>query len=308
MSERQTVGVVGARGHTGAELVRLIIDHPSLQLVFAGSRELAGQPVPGIDDVAFESIGPEDLSGQDLDVAILALPDGAGDPYVEAIDEGTVIVDISADHRFDDAWAYGLPELFRDKLQGARRIANPGCYATAIQIALAPLVAEISGVPAVFGVSGYSGAGTTPGPRNDPERLRDNLMPYKLVGHTHEKETVRHLGIPVRFIPHAHPAFRGLLITAHIPLGRPSTVDDVRAQFEVQYDREPLIEIRDAVPELREGADQIGVILGGFGTSADGLNAVVVAAEDNLLKGAAVQAIQNVNLALGLGEFDGLAS
>ena len=119
MSERHTVGVVGARGHTGAELVRLITDHPSLQLVFAGSRELAGQPVPGIDDVAFESIGPEDLSGQDLDVAILALPDGAGDPYVEAIDEGTVIVDISADHRFDDAWAYGLPELFRDKLQGA---------------------------------------------------------------------------------------------------------------------------------------------------------------------------------------------
>lgn len=308
MSERHTVGVVGARGHTGAELVRLITDHPSLQLVFAGSRELAGQPVPGIDDVAFESIGPEDLSGQDLDVAILALPDGAGNPYVEAIDEGTVIVDISADHRFDDAWAYGLPELFRDKLQGARRIANPGCYATATQIALAPLVAEISGVPAVFGVSGYSGAGTTPGPRNDPERLRDNLMPYKLVGHTHEKETVRHLGIPVRFIPHVHPAFRGLLVTAHIPLGRPRTVDDVRAQFEVQYDREPLIEIRDGVPELREGADQIGVILGGFGTSADGLNAVVVAAEDNLLKGAAVQAIQNVNLALGLGEFDGLAS
>jgi N-acetyl-gamma-glutamyl-phosphate reductase len=308
MSERHTVGVVGARGHTGAELVRLITDHPSLQLVFAGSRELADQPVPGIDDVAFESIGPEDLSGQDLDVAILALPDGAGDPYVEAIDEGTVIVDISADHRFDDAWAYGLPELFRDKLQGARRIANPGCYATATQIALAPLVAEISGVPAVFGVSGYSGAGTTPGPRNDPERLRDNLMPYKLVGHTHEKETVRHLGIPVRFIPHVHPAFRGLLVTAHIPLGRPRTVDDVRAQFEVQYDREPLIEIRDGVPELREGADQIGVILGGFGTSADGLNAVVVAAEDNLLKGAAVQAIQNVNLALGLGEFDGLAS
>ena len=306
MSERHTVGVVGARGHTGAELVRLITDHPSLQLVFAGSRELAGQPVPGLDDVVFESIGPDDLSGQDLDVAILALPDGAGDPYVEAIDEGIVIVDISADRRFDDSWAYGLPELFRDKLQGARRIANPGCYATAMQIALAPLVAEVSGVPAVFGVSGYSGAGTTPGPRNDPERLRDNLMPYQLVGHTHEKETVRHLGIPVRFIPHVHPAFRGLLVTAHIPLGRPKTLDEIRTHYEEQFDGEPLIEIRDAIPEMREGADQAGVILGGFETSADGLNAVVVAAEDNLLKGAAVQAIQNVNLALGLGEFDGL--
>lgn len=301
------VGVVGARGHTGAELVRLINGHPSLQLAFAGSRELAGQPMPGLDDVVFESIGPDDLSHQDLDVAILALPDGAGDPYVEAIDEGIVIVDISADHRFDDSWAYGLPELFRDRLQGARRIANPGCYATATQIALAPLVAEVSGVPAVFGVSGYSGAGTTPGRRNDPERLQDNLMPYKLVGHTHEKETVRHLGIPVRFIPHVHPAFRGLLVTAHIPLGRPKTLDEIRRQYDEQFDGEPLIEIRDAIPEMREGADQAGVILGGFETSADGLNAVVVAAEDNLLKGAAVQAIQNVNLALGLGEFDGLA-
>ena len=90
-------------------------------------------------------------------------------------------------------------------------------------------------------------------------------------------------------------------------MGRPRTIDEIRAQFEEQYDMEPLIEIRDAIPEMREGAGQAGVILGGFETSADGLNAVVVAAEDNLLKGAAVQAIQNVNLALGLGEFDGLA-
>ncbi|HEU5111777.1 MAG TPA: N-acetyl-gamma-glutamyl-phosphate reductase, partial [Acidimicrobiia bacterium] len=145
MSERYAVGVVGARGHTGAELVRLIRDHPSLQLVFAGSRELAGKPVPGLDDVVFDSIRPHDLSGQGLDVVILALPDGTGDAYVDALDEETVVVDISADHRFDDAWAYGLPELFRDKLQGARRISNPGCYATAMQIALAPLVADVSG-------------------------------------------------------------------------------------------------------------------------------------------------------------------
>ena len=85
MSERHTVGVVGARGHTGAELVRLIRDHPSLELVFAGSRELAGEPVPGLTDVLYESIGPEDLAGRDLDVVILALPDGAGDPYVDVI-------------------------------------------------------------------------------------------------------------------------------------------------------------------------------------------------------------------------------
>jgi N-acetyl-gamma-glutamyl-phosphate reductase len=306
VGERHTVGVVGARGHTGAELVRIIGGHPGLELVFAGSRELAGQPVPGLDGHVFESIGPEDLAGREVDVVVLALPDGAGGPYEAAIGPGTAIVDISADHRFDDGWVYGLPELFREKLSGANRVANPGCYATAAQIALAPLVDWVDGVPAVFGVSGYSGAGTTPGPRNDPERLADNLMPYKLVGHNHEREAVRHLGIPVRVIPHVHPAFRGLLVTAHVPLAQGLETDQVRARFIAAYQDEPLIEISEGIPELRDGAGHPGVVLGGFETSADGRNAVVIAAEDNLLKGAAVQAVQNINLALGLPEFEGI--
>ncbi len=306
MNRRFSVGIVGARGHTGAELVRLILGHSSLDLVFAGSRELAGQPVPGLEDLTFESIEPDDLVTRDFDAVFLALPDGAGDPYVGTIDDKVVIVDISADHRFDDTWQYGLPELFREKLKGARRIANPGCYATATQIALAPLLDSVSGVPAVFGVSGYSGAGSTPGSRNDPERLADNLMPYKLVGHNHEREAIRHLGLQVRFIPHVHPAFRGLLVTAHVPLDHGMSSDEVRARFGHQYGDEPLIEIRDKIPELKDGTGHLGVIVGGFDVSADGLNAVVVAAEDNLLKGAAVQAIQNLNLALGLPEFEGL--
>jgi N-acetyl-gamma-glutamyl-phosphate reductase len=306
MSDRHTVGVVGARGHTGAELVGLIGAHPSLDLGFAGSRELAGEPVPGHESASFESIGPDELAGRQVDVVVLALPDGAGDPYVAAVPDQTVIVDISADHRLDDEWTYGLPELSREKLKGATRIANPGCYATATQIALAPLIDAIDGVPAVFGVSGYSGAGTTPGPRNDPERLADNLIPYKLVGHNHEKETVRHLGIPVRFMPHVHPTFRGLLVTVHVPLGGSMTVEQLRGRFRAAYEDEPLIEISDEIPELRDGAGRLGVIIGGFDTSADGRNAVVVAAEDNMLKGAAVQALQNINLSMGVPEFEGL--
>jgi N-acetyl-gamma-glutamyl-phosphate reductase len=306
MTDRYTVGIVGARGYTGAELVRLIDGHPSLELVFAGSRELAGERVPGHEELSFESIGPEELADRQVDVVVLALPDGAGDPHVALISDETVIVDISADHRFDDEWAYGLPELFREKLRGATRIANPGCYATAAQITLAPLLDSIEGVPAVFGVSGYSGAGTTPGPRNDPENLADNLIPYKLVGHNHEREAVRQLGIPVRFMPHVHPAFRGLLVTAHVPLKHPMTVSQLEARYAAAYADEPLVEIREDIPELRDGAGHPGVIVGGFKMSEDGRNAVVVAAEDNLLKGAAVQALQNINLALGLPEFEGL--
>jgi N-acetyl-gamma-glutamyl-phosphate reductase len=284
----------------------LIQGHPSLDLALAGSRELAGEAVPGHDGLVFEAIGPDDLAHRAVDVVLLALPDGAGDPYVAAVGPDTVIVDISADHRFDDDWVYGLPELFREKLQGAVRIANPGCYATAAQIALAPLLDVVAGVPAVFGVSGYSGAGATPGPRNDPERLRDNLMPYKLVGHNHEREAVRHLGIPVRFMPHVHPAFRGLLVTAHVPLRQAMTAQQLRARFLASYAGELLVTVTDAIPELRDGAGHPGVILGGFETSSDGRNAVVVAVEDNLLKGAATQAVQNTNLALGLPEFAGL--
>ncbi len=302
-----TVGIVGARGHTGTELLRILARHPAVEMVFAGSRELAGSPIENFPGLSFTSVVPEHLAAEPPEVVFLALPDGAAAPYVEAVGPETVIIDISADHRFDPDWTYGLPELFRDRITGSARIANPGCYATVMQLALAPLIPNLDGVPAVFGVSGYSGAGTTPSPRNDPERLAGNLMPYKLVGHNHEREAVTHLGHPVRFMPHVHQAFRGLLITAHIPVTGPMTVSDVAKLVEHAYQDEPLVEVTDKIPELRDGTGRLGVLLGGFEASEDGHNVVVVGAEDNLLKGAAVQAVQNMNLALGLPELSGIA-
>ena len=314
MSGPFLVGLVGARGHTGRELIRLIAGHPDLMLAYAVSREWAGRPVAEVapedqDGCIFEALDPDAAAKRRADVVILALPDGAGAAYVEAIERDAphrIIVDLSADRRFDDDWAYGLPELFRKRLAGATRIANPGCYATAMQLALAPLVERFGGVPAVFGVSGYSGAGTTPGPRNDVERLHDNLMPYALVGHKHEREASRHLGAPVRFMPHVHPAFRGLIVTAHMPLKEPLDARGLTELYEKKYANEPLIALQNAPPELKDGTHRAGVLIGGFALSEDGRNAVVAAAEDNLLKGAAVQAIQNVNIALGLAETTGV--
>jgi N-acetyl-gamma-glutamyl-phosphate reductase len=307
MSERHRVAVVGARGHTGSELLRFLGGHPQVEVVLASSRQSAGDEVGHGTVLVFEDVAPDDLAEREADVVFLALPDGAAAPYVEAIAPRSLVIDISADHRFDDDWAYGLPELYRDRVVGSRRIANPGCYATVMQLALAPLVSRLGGVPAVFGVSGYSGAGTTPGPRNDPERLADNLMPYKLVGHNHEREATKHLGTEVRFFPHVHQAFRGLLVTAHIPLADSMAADQVTDMYRTSYADEPLIEIRHKAPELRDGTDLLGVVLGGFAVSEDGRNVVVVGAEDNLLKGAAVQAVQNMNLALGLPELTGIA-
>ncbi len=315
MSTPFLVGLVGARGHTGRELIRLISGHPELMLAYAVSREIAGRPVSEVapedkDECVFEALIPEEVAVRRADVVILAAPDGAAAPYVEAIENlapARIVIDLSADYRFDDKWTYGLPELHRAKIRGATRIANPGCYATAMQLAVAPLLSQLGGVPSMFGVSGYSGAGTTPSPRNDPARLKDNLMPYALTGHKHEREASRHLGKPVHFTPHVHPAFSGLMVTAHIPLAEKMDARALAKLFEEKYAREPLITLRNAPPELKDGTGRKGVLIGGFAVSENGTNAVVIAAEDNLLKGAAVQAMQNVNLALGLAETAGIS-
>ena len=302
-----SVGIVGARGHTGAELLKILNGHPNVEVNFAGSRELAGRPVPEIPGLSFQDLGPGEISRLELDALFLALPNTVGEPFASSSPGERVIVDISADHRFDDAWAYGIPELNRDKIAGARRVANPGCYATIIQLIIAPFVGQLDGVPAVFGVSGYSGAGANPSPLNDPEHLRDNLIPYKLVGHIHEREATRHLGHPIRFMPHVHPVFRGLLATVHLPVASTS-VQKVIEALSLAYTDEPLVNLKTEPPELRDGAGIPGVVIGGVEVSEDGHQVVIVGAEDNLLKGAAVQAVQNLNLALGLAELAGIVS
>ena len=303
MSRRYSVGIVGARGHTGSELLRLLASHPEIEVAYAGSRELAGEPVPSTDGLVFQSLDARGVADLGLDAVFLALPNGVSEPFVEALPDDTTIVDISADHRFDDSWVYGLPELNRAKIAGARRIANPGCYATVAQLTVAPFLEWVEGIPTVFGVSGYSGAGTTPSPKNDPERLADSLMPYSLTGHIHEREASRNLDRPMSLMPHVHPTFRGLLATTHIALRSPVEPDEARALLRETYDDEPLVTVQEDVPELRDGAGENGVIIGGLSVSADGTRIVLVGVEDNLLKGAAVQAIQNLNLALGLHEF-----
>ena len=221
---KKTIGVVGARGHTGAELIRLIDRHDALELAFVSSRELEGQLVSAHQDdfsgdLRYVKPSHEDVAASGADAIVLALPNGKAGELVAAIDThapGTMIVDLSADYRFDDSWYYGLPELTRERYRGQRRISNPGCYATAMQLAIAPLKDHLAGPPQCFGVSGYSGAGSTPSERNDPDKLRDNLMPYALVDHVHEREVSRQLGLPVEFMPHVAPHFRGITMTVNL--------------------------------------------------------------------------------------------
>lgn len=312
---RFTVGIIGARGHTGAELIKLIAHHRQLELAFVSSRELAGQPVADHSDayagpLHYENLDPDAAAAKGADAVILALPNGKAEPYVKAIDATapqTIIVDLSADYRFDPGWYYGLPELTRGKYAGQRRISNPGCYATAMQLAIAPLLDQLAGPPVCFGVSGYSGAGTTPSDRNDPALLHDNLMPYALTNHLHEREVSAQLGLPVEFMPHVAPHFRGITMTVNLWLQQPMTRQDIKARYQARYAGEPLIEVIDEAPWVSRIAGRHGVQIGAFTTAPGNKRVVIVSTLDNLLKGAATQAMQNLNLALGLDELTSIA-
>lgn len=312
--QKKRVGLIGARGHTGAQLIPMLARHSGVELACVSSRELDGEAV--IDHIAeapaglnFQALAPDDVAALNLDAVILALPNGVASRFVEAIDRASaspVIIDLSADRRFDAGWTYGLPERNRDAISKARRIANPGCYATGMQLALLPYVDLLASAPRVFGVSGYSGAGTTPSPKNDPEVLRDNILPYALTGHIHEREVSHQLAHQVIFMPHVAPFFRGITLTITSELTRPLSSEEAVALARSRYQGEALITVSEDIPLVRDAAYTHRVNIGGFATTSEG-RLTLVATLDNLLKGAATQAMQNLNLAMGFSELEGVS-
>ena len=291
------VGLLGARGHTGIELLKLIEKHPFLRLEVASSRSLKNRKISEVIegttlDGTFQHLTPEEVEQHDkqVDLWFLAMPDKQSQTYLEKIGRDTAVIDLSSDHRFDDSWVYGLPEMDdRQSIRTATRIANPGCYATASILSLLPLlraegdtVSEtiVRGVPNIFGVSGYSGAGTTPNPRNDVERLADNLLAYSLIGHTHEREVSRQLsqfGVAgnsdlaqgVRFMPHVAQFFRGIHLTVSVDLSGKLSREDLIYRYRTFYEDEPTIEILDAAPEVKHIVGTPKVAIGAFAVSPD---------------------------------------
>jgi len=250
----------------------------------------------------------------EIDCWVMALPNGVCKPFVEAIYEGrresehkSVIVDLSADYRFDKTWTYGLPELVnRSEIYKATQISNPGCYATAAQLGIAPLIDHLGGQPTVFGVSGYSGAGTKPSPKNDVELLTDNLIAYSLTDHIHEREISSQLGADVAFTPHVAVWFQGIHHTINIPLNKTMTSRDIRQIYQDRYAGEQLVKVVGEAPLVKAISGKHGVEIGGFAVHSSGKRVVVCATIDNLLKGAATQCLQNMNLALGYAEYEGI--
>ncbi|KAI0036338.1 bifunctional acetylglutamate kinase/N-acetyl-gamma-glutamyl-phosphate reductase [Vararia minispora EC-137] len=334
-TERKRIALIGARGYTGSELVSLLSNHPYLDLSHVSSRQLAGRKLEGYTKsvLDYSNLSVEDVERMEregeVDAWVLALPNGAAKPFVDAIDRGKgngVVVDLSADYRFEQGWVYGLPELYgRDRLRSAKRIANPGCYATSSQLLVAPLLPLVAppAWPTVFGMSGYSGAGTVAGattpdgqpatvPKVSAESLAGGVRPYALTDHIHEREAGAHLStlagskVKLAFVPNVAPWFSGIISVLSMPLVAPTGAREIRTRYEEQYAGEKLVKVQSAVPEVKDVERRHGWTVGGFQVHSEGDRAVVVGGLDNLLKGAATQCLQNLNLALGYDEYAGI--
>ena len=316
MSEVRTINLIGGRGYTGSELLGLIATHPGMGLGMASSRSHAGQKISSTcdrwpdDGRCFTRLEPEGVSAYPADAWVLALPNGLAGAWVTAIKRefpDSVILDLSADYRFDPDWAYGLPERYREQICSAHLIANPGCYATGAQLGLLPLADNLVSAPAVFGVSGFSGAGKTPSPKNDPQVLKDNMIPYALSGHMHEKEIGYQLNTDVQFMPHVAAFFRGISLTIAFELDYVKSTAELESLFRAEYTNESRIHVSSEIPQVRAVQGTPDVHIGGFTLDArDPTRGSLVVVLDNLLKGAASQALQNLNLALGLDENAGI--
>jgi N-acetyl-gamma-glutamyl-phosphate reductase len=304
------IAIVGASGYTGRELIRLLHGRPGFELACLNSESCRGRPLSELDPDAdpglrFTDFTIEEINRLPADVVFLCQADGFAAAH--ASEFGGRVIDLSRDLRFAEGVAYGLPELNRKTIRDSRLVANPGCYATACVLAGLPAVQSGLVERVVFDcASGCSGAGRTPSERNDPRRLKDNILAYKLTEHPHQNEIRHGLGLArVSFTPHVLPFFRGILATGHLILGRKTDPDAIREMYRKFYAAEPFVRVLDRVPDLHDVQGTNLCCLGGFETD-DADRLVVVAAIDNLLKGASGQAVQNMNLMLGRPEAEGL--
>jgi len=336
MTRTLHVAIVGASGYAGAELIRLLAGHPQVEIdaLYARDRDgtLLADEFPHLAPLGLRLVDGQPEPG--IDVAFLALPSGASaELAVRLADGGTTVIDIGSDLRLRDPGAYstwydlehpapaaladavyGLTELARDRLPGARLIANPGCYPTAALLALAPLARAglLRGDVIVDAKSGVSGAGRGAGTDFLYTELEGGTKAYGVGGHRHQPEIAQGLAdagapdVALTFVPHLIPQVRGIIATCYVTLERDLDDADLRALFDDAYGQEPFVHSMEKPPssKLASGSNHAFVFAGRTAER----RAVVIAAIDNLGKGAAGQAVQNMNAALGLPETMGLGA
>ncbi len=346
MSAKPKVAVVGATGYTGRELAHLVVRHPSIDDSVFFLREAPGgerrancltelfPELRGRGEAPCRTFSAEAVAESGATVAFLATPHEVSAEVAQPLaDAGVKVIDLSGALRFRDAetyaqWyrlppapegllgeaVYGLPEVFGERLKGARVVANPGCYPTAVILGLKPLV-DTGWIDRNRGIvcdakSGVSGAGKQPKRETHFVEVNENFRAYGLFTHRHTPEVTGHLGLAadeVMFTTHLLPVERGILATLYVWLEQPRQADEVEALFRQVYAGRPMVRIWPAgeLPELRHVAYTNFCDIG-FALAGDGKRLIVVSCLDNLGKGAAGQAVQNMNVMFGLGETEGL--
>lgn len=340
-----TAGIIGSTGYVGVELVRLLVSHPDVAKLSLSSVSFEGQNIADVypnfrgllkgktDGVLVDADAVVEAS----DVVFTALPHGVAEKYaVACIEKGKKLVDLSADFRFDEDEAtfvewykkkwefpsvhaesvYGLPELKRDLIKKARVIGNPGCYVTAATLALLP--ALVSGIVKtelviVDAKSGVTGTGRTPTEKNNFSECGESFSPYAVGNHRHQPEIARNMScaagkpVSVTFTPHLLPMGRGIIATCYAPLVKPMSAEEIHAIYAKRYANEPFVRLLPLgeVPTTRNvrGSNYCDVSVH---VVAGGTLLETVGALDNMVKGAAGQAVQNMNLMFGFCESAGI--
>jgi len=325
------VGIVGATGYAGQELVSLVARHPQVRLeaAMSSSADSAARPLPRLAriwDGQVEPLNKEKLAS-DLDVVFLAVPEAAAAELAPPLVEADVrVIDLSGAFRIRDLaartkWypatktlpngaAYGLTEHYNNDVRQAMLVANPGCYPTAALLALLPLakagLLDVSAGVVIDAKSGISGAGRAPSDRTHFSENHGSVSAYGIFGHRHVAEMEQELGAAVTFVPHLVPLDRGILETIYLHVKAGVTGEQIADAFTAAYKDEPFVRLTgDALPEIKHVAYTNFCDIG-WRVDPGSRRVVIVACLDNLIKGAAGQALQNFNVACGFEERTGL--
>jgi len=326
------IGIIGASGYTGGELIRLLANHSQAEVTVATSRKLAGQPIHKVhphlqnSDLKFESVKPEDM---EADLVFTATPHGASMNIVPPlVGKGIKVIDLSGDYRFDDIniyekWyglkhehpleaVYGLPEIYREEIKKADLVANPGCFPTGAILASLPLVAEnLVDRVIVDAKTGVSGAGVKPSETTMYTNVADNVIPYLVTNHRHAPEIQEKLSkfgdVTVHFTPHLVPVIRGILSTVHAFPLEDVTSSYVKELYDNYYKGEPFVNVLDVgeIPRLSSVRGSNYCHIGIFEQDENG-RLVIGSSIDNMVKGASGQAIHNMNIMYAFKETESL--
>ena len=331
------VSVVGASGYTGGELFRLLAGHPKVKLVGAHGLKSVGGTVSklhpnlrGIVDLPITEPNYAEL-GKQVDLVFASTPHMVAMKFVpEVLKGGARVIDLSADYRFDDPSVYekyyvkhespkvkavfGLPELHREQIKAAKLVANPGCFSTAAILELAPLVKQnLINLDHIIidAKTGTSGAGASPTDATHHPTIGANVKAYSVTNHRHGPEINQELSklakkeVKAHFTPHLIPIVRGILSTAHVFLEKKMEQEKLLKVYQEFYSGEPFVRVIDELPQLNfvAGSNYCDI---GLEAAPEGNRAVVLAAIDNLMKGASGQAVQNMNVMFGFDEREGI--